>query len=159
MHITNQKFSFDIPIYGRKFSKYFHGTWSSCNILMCCWLLLQIYLCYLWLVLWSKVTYNINRKQRFYNKKRPVIAHLENWSVHWNESFEWTDSLKGIRAERDEERRPLPGAKRRRVERWSRAQLHQPIETQGRDDAVTPTYLNLTVFRSCGVVDRGSISY
>ncbi len=32
MHITNKKLSFDI--YGRKFTKLFHGTWSLLNILM-----------------------------------------------------------------------------------------------------------------------------
>ncbi len=37
MHITNQKWSFYIfiyLIYGRKFTKYLHGTWSLFNILM-----------------------------------------------------------------------------------------------------------------------------
>ncbi len=35
MHtIINQKLSFDIFIYGRKFTKYLHGTWSLLNILM-----------------------------------------------------------------------------------------------------------------------------
>ncbi len=32
MHITNQKFSFDI--YCTKFTKYLHVTWSLLNILM-----------------------------------------------------------------------------------------------------------------------------
>ncbi len=32
MHITNQKFSFDI--YSKKCTKYIHGTWSLLNILM-----------------------------------------------------------------------------------------------------------------------------
>ncbi len=32
MHITNQKFSFDIS--SREFTQYLHGTWSLLNILM-----------------------------------------------------------------------------------------------------------------------------
>ncbi len=32
MHITNQKLSFDILIYGWKFTKYIHVTLSSLNV-------------------------------------------------------------------------------------------------------------------------------
>ncbi len=68
MHITNQKIKY-LYIYGRKFTKYHHGTWSSLMIFVIkekflilnhkiyCWLLLQIYPCYLWLVLCYRVTF------------------------------------------------------------------------------------------------------
>ncbi len=70
MHITEQKLSLNF-FCGRKFTKYFHGIWSLLDIIMffamkekwiillhtmCCWLLLQTYPCYLWLLLWSRVT-------------------------------------------------------------------------------------------------------
>ncbi len=57
MHITNQKLSFDI-----------FTVWNLQNIFMehtmYCWLLLQIYLCYLWLLLCSRDTYAVIRQQR-----------------------------------------------------------------------------------------------
>jgi len=61
----------DLYIYGRKFTKYLHGTWSLLNILMIfgikeksiiltrtvyCWLLPQIYPCDTWPCLWSRDT-------------------------------------------------------------------------------------------------------
>ncbi len=69
MHINNKKLSW--YIYGRKLTKYIFGTWYLLNFLKIfgrkeksisnfdpyCWLLLQTYPCYSWLVLCSRVTY------------------------------------------------------------------------------------------------------
>ncbi len=69
MHITNQKLSFDIFTVGNLQNIFMEhdlnilmifGIKEKCIILthtMYCCLLLQIYLCYLWLLLCSRVTY------------------------------------------------------------------------------------------------------
>ncbi len=71
MHITNQKLSFDIFTVGNLLNIFMEhdlnilmifGIKEKCIILthtMYCCLLLQIYLCYLWLLLCCRVTYHI----------------------------------------------------------------------------------------------------
>ncbi len=71
MDITNQKLSFNIFTVGNLQNismehEYPNDLWHKKNIIltdtMYCWLLLQIYLCYLWLLLWSRVTYYVDLK-------------------------------------------------------------------------------------------------
>ncbi len=69
MHITNQKWSFDIFMVGNLLNIFMEHDlnilmifgikekWIILTHTMYCCLLLQIYLCYLWLLLCSRVTY------------------------------------------------------------------------------------------------------
>ncbi len=57
--------------------------WIILTHTMYCWLLLQIYLCYLWLLLCSRVTYCICLKRcGDYKRQRPRQIHLSSF-INW----------------------------------------------------------------------------